>query len=170
MQAHWFCHHETTMQGMSESFTQPLGIEAVWTALYNLHTDNHLPWLTHHTTSPPPWSRCVLGSIPFSQFLPPFSDLEYEEERGCSGEEEAKDKCCSDSCAKRLRFMVFTWNWLLNTSLPSTDLTELDLPSTMKTHFVDPADLLNFTLTITPDEGIFLLLWGTILMVNLIPC
>lgn len=33
------------------------------------------------------------------------------------------------------------------------DLTELDLPSTMKTTFPDPADLLNFTLTITPDEG-----------------
>ena len=33
------------------------------------------------------------------------------------------------------------------------DLTELDLPSTMKTHFPDPTDLLNFTLTITPDEG-----------------
>ncbi|PPQ99553.1 hypothetical protein CVT24_005341 [Panaeolus cyanescens] len=39
------------------------------------------------------------------------------------------------------------------------DLTELDLPPTMKTHFPDPADLLNFTLTITPDEGTrFLLL------------
>ncbi|KAF9454117.1 E2 ubiquitin-conjugating enzyme [Macrolepiota fuliginosa MF-IS2] len=35
------------------------------------------------------------------------------------------------------------------------DLTELDLPSTMKTHFADPADLLNFTLTITPDEGMY---------------
>jgi hypothetical protein len=33
------------------------------------------------------------------------------------------------------------------------DLTELDLPSTMQTHFPDPSDLLNFTLTITPDEG-----------------
>lgn len=33
------------------------------------------------------------------------------------------------------------------------DLTELDLPSTMKTNFPDPADLLNFKLTITPDEG-----------------
>jgi ubiquitin-conjugating enzyme E2 M len=33
------------------------------------------------------------------------------------------------------------------------DLTELDLPSTMQTHFPDPADLLNFTLIITPDEG-----------------
>jgi len=37
------------------------------------------------------------------------------------------------------------------------DITELDLPSTMKTHFPNPADLLNFTLTITPDEGITLL-------------
>ncbi|WVR04673.1 hypothetical protein IAU60_001684 [Kwoniella sp. DSM 27419] len=35
------------------------------------------------------------------------------------------------------------------------DLTELELPSTMKTHFPDPADVLNFTLTITPDEGIY---------------
>ena len=25
----------------------------------------------------------------------------------------------------------------------------------MKTHFPDPVDLLNFTLTITPDEGAF---------------
>lgn len=39
------------------------------------------------------------------------------------------------------------------TEVPHTDLTELDLPSTMKTHFPDPNDLLNFTLTITPDEG-----------------
>ncbi|KAF8846066.1 E2 ubiquitin-conjugating enzyme [Paxillus ammoniavirescens] len=35
------------------------------------------------------------------------------------------------------------------------DLTELDLPPTMKTHFPDPTDLLNFTLTITPDEGMY---------------
>ncbi|KAG8880919.1 hypothetical protein FRB98_004679 [Tulasnella sp. 332] len=35
------------------------------------------------------------------------------------------------------------------------DLTELDLPSTMKTTFPDPNDLLNFTLTITPDEGMY---------------
>ncbi|CEQ41392.1 SPOSA6832_03124 [Sporobolomyces salmonicolor] len=36
-----------------------------------------------------------------------------------------------------------------------TDLTELDLPSTMKTHFPNPEDLLNFELTITPDEGMY---------------
>lgn len=35
------------------------------------------------------------------------------------------------------------------------DLTELDLPPTMKTDFPDPTDLLNFTLTITPDEGMY---------------
>jgi len=35
------------------------------------------------------------------------------------------------------------------------DLTELDLPATMKTDFADAADLLNFTLTITPDEGMY---------------
>jgi len=35
----------------------------------------------------------------------------------------------------------------------------------MKTHFADPADLLNFTLTITPDEGTFL---RAILFVKLI--
>ncbi|KAG2062264.1 hypothetical protein BDR06DRAFT_978671 [Suillus hirtellus] len=35
------------------------------------------------------------------------------------------------------------------------DLTELDLPPTMKTDFPDPTDLLNFTLIITPDEGMY---------------
>jgi ubiquitin-conjugating enzyme E2 M len=35
------------------------------------------------------------------------------------------------------------------------DLTELDLPATMKTDFPDPTDLLNFNLTITPDEGMY---------------
>ncbi|WWC67995.1 uncharacterized protein I206_101914 [Kwoniella pini CBS 10737] len=35
------------------------------------------------------------------------------------------------------------------------DLTELELPSTMTTNFPDPTDVLNFTLTITPDEGIY---------------
>lgn len=35
----------------------------------------------------------------------------------------------------------------------SLDITELDLPSTMKTHFPNPDDLLNFVLTIKPDEG-----------------
>jgi ubiquitin-conjugating enzyme E2 M len=33
------------------------------------------------------------------------------------------------------------------------DLTELELPNTMTTHFPDPTDVLNFNLTITPDEG-----------------
>ncbi|KAI0134627.1 ubiquitin-conjugating enzyme [Xylariales sp. AK1849] len=33
------------------------------------------------------------------------------------------------------------------------DLNELSLGSTMKTEFPDPDDILNFLLTITPDEG-----------------
>ena len=37
------------------------------------------------------------------------------------------------------------------------DLTELELPDTMKTEFPDPNDVLNFKLTITPDEGEFIL-------------
>lgn len=40
-------------------------------------------------------------------------------------------------------------------ALAHTDLTELELPDTMKANFPDPADVLNFTLTITPDEGTF---------------
>jgi len=35
------------------------------------------------------------------------------------------------------------------------DLTELELPSAMKTHFENPSDLLNFTLIITPDDGMY---------------
>ena len=36
-----------------------------------------------------------------------------------------------------------------------TDLSELSLGSTMKTDFPDPDDILNFTLTIEPDEGMY---------------
>ncbi|KAL1411497.1 NEDD8-conjugating protein ubc12 [Vanrija albida] len=35
------------------------------------------------------------------------------------------------------------------------DLTELELPDTMKMVFPDPADVLNFNLALTPDEGIY---------------
>lgn len=35
----------------------------------------------------------------------------------------------------------------------AVDLTELELPSTMKTEFANPDDVLNFSLTIEPDEG-----------------
>ncbi|SCZ93604.1 BZ3500_MvSof-1268-A1-R1_Chr6-3g08767 [Microbotryum saponariae] len=41
------------------------------------------------------------------------------------------------------------------------DLTELDLPPTMKTHFADAEDLLNFELTITPDDGQYCNTWST---------
>lgn len=35
------------------------------------------------------------------------------------------------------------------------DLSDLSLGSTMKTSFPDPDDILNFTLTIEPDEGMY---------------
>ncbi|TVY83783.1 NEDD8-conjugating enzyme UBC12 [Lachnellula suecica] len=35
------------------------------------------------------------------------------------------------------------------------DLSELELPRTMKTTFKDPDDVLNFELTIEPDEGMY---------------
>jgi len=35
------------------------------------------------------------------------------------------------------------------------DITELSLPNTMKMAFANPDDLLNFTLTIEPDEGMY---------------
>ncbi|KAL8392240.1 hypothetical protein RB595_002437 [Gaeumannomyces hyphopodioides] len=35
------------------------------------------------------------------------------------------------------------------------DLSELSLGSTMRTEFPDPDDILNFTLTIDPDEGMY---------------
>lgn len=44
---------------------------------------------------------------------------------------------------------------LLTRAASILDLTELDLPSTMKTDFPNPADLLNFSLTISPDEGTY---------------
>ena len=39
--------------------------------------------------------------------------------------------------------------------LHSSDLSELSLGSTMKTTFPNPDDILNFQLTIDPDEGMY---------------
>ncbi len=36
-----------------------------------------------------------------------------------------------------------------------SDLSELSLGGTMRTHFPNPDDILNFTLTIEPDEGMY---------------
>jgi hypothetical protein len=77
--------------------------------------------------------------------------MEHEERREHCGEEEAENQRSSNSRPERYA------HYLLNLSHLKTgyfaDLTELDLPETMKTFFPDPTDLLNFTLTITPDEG-----------------
>ncbi|KAI8137883.1 putative ubiquitin-conjugating enzyme E2 [Fennellomyces sp. T-0311] len=35
------------------------------------------------------------------------------------------------------------------------DLAELEIPSTIKLEFPDPADILNFNVLITPDEGLY---------------
>lgn len=40
--------------------------------------------------------------------------------------------------------------------ISGVDMSELALPSTMRTFFPDPDDILNFTLTLEPDEGLFL--------------
>lgn len=47
---------------------------------------------------------------------------------------------------------------IIRPRLISTDLTELSLPNTMRISFSNPDDILNFTLTIEPDEGLSLLL------------
>lgn len=74
--------------------------------------------------------------------------------------EEAAAKKKPKTSAAQIRVQKGTHVWscsprrvVTHNLIHSPDLTELDLPSTMSTHFPDPADLLNFTLTITPDEG-----------------
>ncbi|KAJ6621187.1 putative ubiquitin-conjugating enzyme E2 [Mycena sp. CBHHK59/15] len=77
--------------------------------------------------------------------------MEHEEERGRGSEKEAKDQ------RAQIRVQKGSYSRPRPSEPPvlieTLDLTELDLPSTMKTNFPDPADLLNFSLTITPDEG-----------------
>ncbi len=53
-----------------------------------------------------------------------------------------------------LRTHTHTFKRIL-TPNPYTDLEELSLGTTMKTHFPNPDDILNFTLTIDPDEGMY---------------
>lgn len=76
------------------------------------------------------------------------SDLVNEEGGGCASEAKAQSLGRPDSSAEGC-----ATSSLAIPSTDRTDLTELDLPATMKTHFPDPADLLNFQLTIVPDDG-----------------
>lgn len=68
----------------------------------------------------------------------------------------AKKKPKTSAAQIRVQKGVSSARWtplsFINNVYP-IDLTELDLPNTMKTHFPDSTDLLNFTLSITPDEG-----------------
>lgn len=89
-----------------------------------------------------------------------FLDMEHEEERGCGSQEEAQSQRRANKSAE---------GCVPGSRCPSrgaqqclSDLTELDLPKTMTMKFDDPADLLNFTLTITPDEGAWRSLLATI--------
>lgn len=72
------------------------------------------------------------------------------------------------SCACGLR-----WGGVLVPVLPIrlVDITELDLPSNIKTIFPDPADILNFELTIDPDEGQYLIpsALALMLIMSLVP-
>lgn len=81
--------------------------------------------------------------------------MEHEENRVGRRKEEAEDECGSDTSAERsVLSSRLSLPWQPCSFGPlHVDLTELDLPSTMRTHFEDPTDLLNFILFITPDEG-----------------
>ena len=60
------------------------------------------------------------------------------------------------SALRKVRDPLFIQCRLVAHSLTlATDLEELSLGTTMKTHFENPDDILNFKLTIDPDEGMY---------------
>ena len=71
---------------------------------------------------------------------------EKEESYGCPVE--GSERFCLFSPPVRLETGSFTDGLV-------TDLSELSLPPTIKMDHPDPEDILNFTLTIEPDEGTF---------------
>lgn len=67
-------------------------------------------------------------------------------------------RSCGSSEVRRTPALYFPTGWLYNAAngvRGATDLTELSLGSTMKMTFPNPDDILNFTLTIEPDEGMY---------------
>ena len=81
------------------------------------------------------------------------------EERGCCWrhkEEEGHSSSASSPERYALSFTPLIRAACTDTDICiCTDLSELSLGSTMKTHFPNPDDILNFTLTLTPDEGLY---------------
>lgn len=55
----------------------------------------------------------------------------------------------------RPHYMCFNMSLSSHSLTAHVDLSELSLGGTMKTHFPNPDDILNFTLTIEPDEGMY---------------
>lgn len=142
--------------GMSTATHASRGWTCLFRTAYNLSPATasltHVTHAFHIPTTmikvPPPQDPSLLF-----RFLLSVTDMEHEEGRERRGKEEAEDQCCSNSGAERCASSLGRVAPAHVLFFSHTDLTELDLPSTMKTSFVDPADLLNFTLTITPDEG-----------------
>ena len=59
-------------------------------------------------------------------------------------------------CKKvRSTAVIQTWSKVINNPCRCSDLSELSLGSTMKTKFPNPDDILNFALSIEPDEGMY---------------
>jgi ubiquitin-protein ligase len=59
------------------------------------------------------------------------------------------------SARKKVRKLSFAYHLGSQALTALTDLEELSLGATMKTHFPNPDDILNFKLTIDPDEGMY---------------
>jgi ubiquitin-conjugating enzyme E2 M len=75
-----------------------------------------------------------------------------------------RSRCCRDkqeeegypsSTSRTERYSLAPSHFSVHTTNLGIDLEELSLGTTMKTHFPNPDDILNFKLTIDPDEGMY---------------
>lgn len=78
----------------------------------------------------------------------------------CDGKQE-ESYCSSTSGPERYEPVKLSHRWFTLAEALFEDINELSLPSTMKIHFPDVDDLLNFTLTIEPDEGESVIFFAT---------
>jgi len=85
---------------------------------------------------------------------PTSSGRGCEEEEGDSSATAGTKRCVTDSNIS-YQVIFVSCDVLQLTPMIFLDMTELDLPSTMKIEYPDENDQLNFFLIINPDEGMY---------------
>ena len=99
------------------------------------------------------WSMVGLGA--FARFAQADRTQKQEQQKAANADPQKKKKVTAAQLRVQKGMLSLPYPIDIQLTVSRSDLSELSLGTTMKTHFPNPDDILNFTLTIDPDEGMY---------------